>query len=212
VRRKEPSRQPNYRGRRAPSTPERQRAAGEVAESDEGSPPPESAACGRVLLLMCTVRSADYFRVRPTPLVGAMIAVLVCLALPGCGSSGSGPLTAAQLASRGSSICVRAVSEEKALHVASVRSALPRLEEIGTREVADLSKLAPPASEQASYKALLGEASQLVGLLRPLQSALAGGETPPPELLAHARELAARLAALDGPLGMGACSSEALPS
>src|ERR1700677_1824032 len=149
---------------------------------------------------------------RSTFLVGAMIAVLACVALAGCSGSGSGPLTAAQLASQGSSICVRAPSEEKALHVQSVRLALPRLEEIGTREVADLSKLSAPASEQGSYKALLGEASQLVELLTPLQSALAGGGSPPSELLAHGRELAARLAALDGPLGMGACSSEALPS
>ena len=147
---------------------------------------------------------------RPILRVAGAFVVVACLA--GCGGSGSGPLTAAQLATQGSAICARAASEEKALDVTSMAVALPRLEAIGNRENTDLSKLSAPANEQASYHALLSEASQVVSLLRSLESAIAGGGNPPPELLARGRELTRRLAALDGPLGMGVCSAAASPS
>jgi hypothetical protein len=135
---------------------------------------------------------------------------LASLALAGCGNSGGGPLTASELASQGSAICERAKSEENALHVQDaqgIRLAIPHLEEIGAHELADLSNLSPPSSEQSSYRELLRTGSEVNALLKPLSSALATEGRPPPELLAHGRELTARLAALAGPLGMSVCSA-----
>lgn len=148
---------------------------------------------------------------RPPVLVPA-VAALASLALTGCGSSGTSPLTAAELASQGSAICERAKSEENALHVQNahgMRLAIPRLEEIGAHELTDLSKLSPPASEQSSYHELLKTGSEVNALLKPLSSALVTHGSAPPELLAHGRELTARLAALAGPLDMSSCSSSA---
>src|ERR1700683_2948083 len=111
---------------------------------------------------------------RPLVIVPA-VATLASLALTGCGSSGSSPLTAAELANRGSAICERARSEENALHVQNaqgMRSAIPRLEEIGAHELTDLSKLSPPASEQSNYHELLKTDSEVDALLKPLSSAL----------------------------------------
>jgi hypothetical protein len=144
---------------------------------------------------------------RPLVLV-PVAATLASLALTGCGSTVTSPLTAAELASQGSAICERAKSEDNALHVQSVRLAIPRLEEIGARELTDLSKLSPPASEQGSYNELLKTGSEVNALLKPLSSALAIDDgNPPPELLAHGRALTSRLAALAGPLDMSSCSA-----
>jgi hypothetical protein len=142
------------------------------------------------------------------------LAISACLGITGCGGSAADPLSAAQLASQGSAICERAESEERALNAQNaqgMREAIPHLEEIGSHEQASLSKLSPPPAEQSTYHEFLSTASELVGLLKPLGSALASGETPPPELLAHGRELAARAAALDRPLGMSACSTSTSP-
>lgn len=143
--------------------------------------------------------------------------VAMSLTLAGCGSSmGNRPLNAAQLASAGSAICSRAATEERALEaeqnarkVKSLEPAIPRIEAISKREVADLAKLTAPPDEQASYRVLLSDTSQLTELLGALRSALADGGSPPSELLAHGRELATRVAAIDGPIGMGVCSSSA---
>jgi hypothetical protein len=146
---------------------------------------------------------------RPLALV-PLAATLASLALTGCASSGKSPLTAAELASQGSAICERAKSQENALQAQSVqgmRLAIPRLEEISARELTDLSKLSPPASEQGSYNELLKTGSEVNALLKPLSSALATDGRAPPELLAHGRELTGRLAVLAGPLGMSSCSA-----
>jgi len=140
----------------------------------------------------------------------SIVAMFVSLALSGCGGSSGSPLSAAELASQGNAICERAKSEENALHVQNaqgMRLAIPRLEEIGAHELADLSKLAPPASEQNSYHELLTTASEVDGLLKPLSSDLATAGSAPPELLAHGRALTSRFAALTGPLDMSSCSS-----
>ena len=142
-----------------------------------------------------------------TPAMVAGACLVAGVTLAGCGKSHSGRLTAAQLAQQGSAICQRAEAEEKALHSQNLRAALPRLQEIAGHQVADLAKLSPPRSEQASYYALLGEASRLVGLLRTLASATAHGASAPPELLARGREAAGRLEQLDRPLGLGVCSA-----
>jgi hypothetical protein len=146
---------------------------------------------------------------RPLVLVSA-VAALAALALSGCGSSGGSSLTAAELASQGSAICERAKSEENALHVQNaqgIRLAIPRLQEIGTRELTDLSKLSPPASEQSKYHELLKTGSEVNALLKRLSSALTTHASAPPELLAHGRELTAHLAALAAPLDMSSCSA-----
>lgn len=136
--------------------------------------------------------------------------MLASLALTGCGSSSRSPLTAAELASRGSAICERAKSEENAVRVENaqgMRLAIPRLEKIGAHELTDLSKLSPPASEQSNYHELLKTGSEVSALLKPLSSGLTTDGSPPPELLAHGRELTSRLAALAGLLDMGSCSA-----
>jgi hypothetical protein len=146
---------------------------------------------------------------RPLALV-PVAAALACLVLTGCGSSAESPLTVAELASQGSAICERAKAEENALRVQSIqgmRLAIPRLEEIGVRELTALSKLSPPASEQGSYNELLKTGSEVNALLKPLSSALATDGSAPAELFAHGRELTAHLAALAGPLGMSSCSA-----
>ncbi|HTA98467.1 MAG TPA: hypothetical protein VK730_12600 [Solirubrobacteraceae bacterium] len=93
-----------------------------------------------------------------------------------------------------------------------MRLAIPRLEEIGERELTDLSKLSAPASEQRSYHELLKTGSEINALLKPLSSALATDGSPPPELLAHGRELTSRLAALAGHLDMSSCSASSSPA
>jgi hypothetical protein len=151
---------------------------------------------------------------RPLALV-PVAATLASLALTSCGSSGRSPLTAAELASQGSAICERAKSEENALQVQSVqgmRLAIPRLEEISARELTNLSKLSPPASEQSSYHELLRTGSEVNALLKPLSSALAADGSAPPELLARGRALTAHLAALAGPLDIGSCSTSSSPA
>lgn len=139
-----------------------------------------------------------------------MLAGLASLVFLSCGGSNSGPLSPAQLASRGNAICARAASEEKALRAQSAHElgqALPRIEAIAHREVGELAKLSPPSGERATYQDLLTTGSELAALLKPLSSALAAGQEPPAELLARGRQLAARLAELDSPLGLGVCSS-----
>jgi hypothetical protein len=146
---------------------------------------------------------------RPPALV-PLAAALASLALTGCGISGKSPLTAAELASQGSAICERAKAEEDTLQVQSLqgmRLAIPRLEEIGARELTALSKLSPPASERRSYNELLKTGSEVNALLKPLSSALATDGSAPPELLAHGRALTGRLATVAGPLGMSSCSA-----
>jgi hypothetical protein len=140
----------------------------------------------------------------------SVVAVFASLAVTGCGSSGRSPLTAGELASQGNAICERAKSEEDALraqNVQGMRLAIPRLEEIGARELTGLSKLSPPASEQSSYHELLKTASEVDALLKPLSAALVTDGSAPQELLAHGRELTSRLAALTGPLDLSSCSS-----
>jgi hypothetical protein len=148
---------------------------------------------------------------RPLPLVSA-VATLASLALAGCGSSGPGSLTAAELASQGSAICERATAEQNLLHVQNVRLAIPRLEEIGARELAELSKLSPPPSEQGTYHKLLRTGSEVNALLKPLSSALVTEGRAPARLLAHGRELTARLAVLAGSLDMSVCSASSSPA
>jgi hypothetical protein len=148
---------------------------------------------------------------RPLALLPVAV-TLASLALTSCGSSDRSPLTAAELASQANAICERAKSEENALNVQSIRPAIPRLEEIGARELTKLSKLSPPASEQSSYHELLKTGSEVNALLKPLSSALATDGSAPPELLARGRELTARLAALAGPLDMSPCSASSPPS
>jgi hypothetical protein len=132
--------------------------------------------------------------------------------LAGCGSTtSSGRLTASQLAVQGNAICERAATEERALRVRGIRSALPRLEEIDTGEVAALAKLVPPSGERTSYREFVGDASGIVGLVRTLRSSLSAEASPPPELLAHGRELTGRLAEVARSLGMGVCSAPVSP-
>jgi hypothetical protein len=140
------------------------------------------------------------------PVIGGVASLL----LVGCGSSGGGSLTPAQLASRGSAICARAASEERKLQAQDAQQlgqALPRVQAIAGRELGELAKLSPPPSERAAYHDLLTTGSEIMALLKPLSSQLTAGQEPSAELLAHGRRLAARLGELDAPLGMGVCSS-----
>jgi hypothetical protein len=141
-----------------------------------------------------------------------LVSVGVAAAVSGCGGSGDGQLTAAQLASQGNAICRRAAAEEQALYVSSASSARLELSHIGeivTRELAELHKLVPPASEQNAYAALLHDFSQLNGLLKPLSSSLASTGSAPPNLLSRGRQLTSQAAAIAVPLGLEQCSKAA---
>jgi hypothetical protein len=118
-------------------------------------------------------------------------------------------LTAAQLASRGSVICQRAVAEERAINATSLLLAIPRIAVIGDNELASLRRLSPPASERGAYAALLNDFSQITGLLRPLSSVLASTGKAPAHVLRRGRELAHEAGALANPLGLASCSQTA---
>lgn len=143
-----------------------------------------------------------------------MAALLACSMLAACGGSGDAPLTVHQLAQKGSTICVRAEGEESAMQITSVtalRAALPRLNQIGDRQVAELAALKPPASEKASYEDLVRTATELNDALKPLYAAVVHGQKAPQQTLARARELTAHLAKVDHELGMGVCSLASVP-
>jgi hypothetical protein len=144
---------------------------------------------------------------RPPQRQALVISAAAVMAIAGCGNSSS--LTAAQLASRGSSICQRATAEERAIHATSLPLALPRITSIGDNELARLRKLSPPASERSAYAGLLSDFSQITNLLTPLSSALASTGKAPPQLLRRGRELAHEAEALATPLGLASCSQAA---
>lgn len=138
-----------------------------------------------------------------------LVVTTAAVAVGGCGGSGAGRLTAMQLAAQGDAICSHAAAAERAIQTTNMASALPSIAAISDRELAELDKLLPPASEQSSYAALLDDFSQLNRQLQRLSSALARSGSAPPDLLSHGRELAAKAAALAGPLGLAACSTPA---
>jgi hypothetical protein len=133
----------------------------------------------------------------------ALLAVAGAL-VAGCGGSGGARLSAGQLAAQGTAICRQAGAAERAVAGPNAVSALPP---IVTRELAQLDKLSPPAGEQGSYATLLEDFSQLNTLLQSLSSTIARTGKAPAEILSRGREVAARAAAVAGPLGLAACTA-----
>lgn len=146
--------------------------------------------------------------IEATRVTGSVFAAVAITAiLIGCaGTDGKNArLAASELAARGGAICRAATAEEQGIHATSTRVALPRIKVIAEHELSELKKLAPPANERTSYRALLGYFSQLDGLLPALSHALQKG-TSPASLLARGRRLASRAQALVGPLALTDCS------
>jgi uncharacterized protein YkwD len=135
-----------------------------------------------------------------------IVFAITTIVLTGCGSSDS-TLTAAQLTTQGNSICRQAATEEKTIATSSMKLALPHIEQITTREIAELDKLVPPPSERVSYKTFLEVVSQITGLLPSLSSALAQNESAPANLLAQGRALTARAGPLAATLGLSECTA-----
>jgi hypothetical protein len=135
-----------------------------------------------------------------------VVLVMSGVALAGCGASG-GSLSVAGFAAKGNTICRQAAADEGAIHASSMRAALPLIKPIAIRELNELRRLTPPASEHASYTELLEVFSRLNGLLPSLSSSLAHSQKPPSALLAHGHALAVRAASLARPLGLSGCGS-----
>jgi hypothetical protein len=134
------------------------------------------------------------------------VPILACLAISGCGGSQpSARLSAAQLASQATAICQRAADEERA--PGSFGERVARLHEIGTREIDELRRLAPPSSEDATYRAFVAEGERLIELAERLAGAR--GQALAGPVMAEGRTGVARLRALEQPLGLTACSAGA---